>query len=348
MKNEYIFVLVCAFTLSTVFTALSAWLFPRLKVRGIIDMPDARKAHTTPTPRMAGIGMYVAYVIPMLAIWHFSTEQKGIVYGGLIALIIGALDDLFRVPAIIKLITIFMLTLLISYFGVVTKFPVPYWANIVITMIWITAITSAMNMLDHIDGLSTGVSCIAAFMYLLVSLQVGGFFWGLMSASLIGSLLGFLVFNWHPAKILMGDSGAFFLGFTLAAIGVQGEWSGSALKAAIIPVAILSVAIFDMIYVFASRWINGTTRTIKEAITHCDKDHIGHRLCSIGFGIRGSVGLVYLLAACMAFSALALRDTGPIESILIFAQMVMFYLIIFIFMYKAKKRQKCKAESAHE
>jgi UDP-GlcNAc:undecaprenyl-phosphate GlcNAc-1-phosphate transferase len=349
--SRFFTVLIFAFVLSILFTAICIWIFPSLKLPGLIDRPSARKMHTKPTPRMAGIAIYAAFVIPMLQIWWFSNEQKGIVYGGLLALIIGALDDMFRVPAIVKLITIFGLTVLISHFGVITKFPAPhpalyYWMNLGITMLWITAITSAINMLDHIDGLAGGISCLAALMYLLVSLQIGiyttenTFFWGLMSASLIGSLLGFLVFNWHPAKIFMGDSGAFFLGFTLAAVGVQGEWSESPLKAGIVPVAILSVAIFDMVYVFVTRWLNGTTRTIRKAIVHCGKDHIGHRLCDLGFSVPGSVGFILLLAGCVAFTALALRHTEPIESVLIFLQIIMFYIVIAIFMKKAATNRK--------
>jgi UDP-GlcNAc:undecaprenyl-phosphate GlcNAc-1-phosphate transferase len=182
------------------------------------------------------------------------------------------------------------------------------------------------------DGLAAGVSVIAALAYFAVSLQTGQFEWAVISLALIGSLLGFLFYNKHPAKIFMGDSGSFFLGFSLASIGIMGGWSSNPLKAMIVPIAVLSVPIFDLCFVIVSRRLNGTTKTILESINYCGKDHIGHRLNAMGFSHSVSVRVVYLVAATIAVSALLLRDTNNLQSVLLLIQIVMVYSLLVIFM----------------
>ncbi len=334
--HRYIFAFLTSMGVSTVLTAISVVLFKKLR---ILDIPNERKIHTQPIPRMGGVAIFVAFVTPMLLIMYFSTPQKGVMIGAGITLIVGALDDLFQISAVIKLACLFSLTLLLGHYDIVVNFPLPHWANIMITMLWITGVTSAMNALDHMDGLAGGVSAIAATMYLLVSIQTNQYFWGLLSISLIGSLIGYLVFNRHPAKIFMGDSGSFFLGFTLATIGVMGGWSENPIKAAIVPIAVLSLPIFDLVFVIATRRFDGTTESIKDAIVYCGKDHIGHRLVGLGFTIRQSVRFIYLIAASIAFAALALRHASTIEAGLIFTQMVFIYIIIIVFMSKRQPAQ---------
>ncbi len=332
--SQFAFAFITAAVISAAATACLIKILPKFN---IMDVPNDRKVHKTPTPRMGGIAIFVGFVIPMLWMYYFSNEQKGIMLGAGITLVIGALDDLFHISAMLKLICLFLLTLILSQYGIITNFPfLPYYMNVLITMLWLTGVTSALNALDHMDGLAGGVSAIAGTMYLIVSIQNGEYFWGLVSISLIGSLVGYLIFNRHPAKIFMGDSGSFFLGFTLASIGLMGGWSSNPVKAAIVPIVILSIPIFDLIYVIAERRLKGTTKTLVAAIKYCGKDHIGHRLCDFGFSVPGSVRFIYLIAASVAFGAIALRHAGTTEAILIFIQIICIYLIIIIFMKNKK------------
>ncbi len=335
--DQYLFALSFSFIISLLLTLLLIVVLRRLN---LVDRPDPRKIHTTPVPRMGGLAIFAGFAIPMILLMYYDTPQKGIVYGSFVALLIGAGDDLFGIPASIKLVVIFFLTLLIANYGVITSLPfhligiddqIP---NIIVTMIWLTGVTSAMNALDHMDGLAGGVSIIAAIAYLCVSLQTGQYFWGLMAVSLCGSVMGFLVFNLHPAKIFMGDCGSFFLGFCLASLGIMGGWSTNPLKSSIIPVAILSVPIFDLTFVILARRISGVTNTLKESIVYCGKDHIGHRFCDLGFSQLNAVRVIYLIAATIAISALSIRHVGIIESALLLAQIVMVYVIILILMRK--------------
>ncbi len=332
--ERYSMALAVSFTVSCALTFVSIRVLKKLK---IMDEPDPRKIHKKPIPRMGGIAIYVGFLIPMFLKMDISGPQEGIMIGSAIALMIGVFDDIWHVPATFKLISLFLLTLLIWRFGIVTDFPLAPekyrdTVNIVITMLWLTGLCSAINAIDHMDGLAAGLSAIASFSYLAVSLQSGQWIWGLMSISMIGSLLGFLVFNWHPAKIFMGDSGSFFLGFSLGAIGIMGGWSRNPIKSAIIPFAVLSIPIMDLLYVIVTRRLTGITKSLKESITYCGKDHIGHRFCRFGFTQVKSVRIIYLVSMTISISALLIRYTGELESFLLLFQILMVYIIIFILM----------------
>lgn len=332
--EKYCVTFAVSFAVSCVLTFISIYLLKRLNV---MDEPDPRKIHKKAVPRMGGIAIYVGFIVPMFIKMDFSGPQLGIMIGSAIALLIGVFDDIWHVPATFKLIFLFLLTLLIWKFGIVTNFPFPLEkyrgiVNIALTMIWLTGLCSAINAMDHMDGLATGLSTIASFTYLAVSLQSGQWIWGLMSISMIGSLLGFLLFNRHPAKIFMGDSGSFFLGFSLGAIGIMGGWSTNPVKSAIIPFAVLSIPIMDLLYVVVTRRLTGITKNLKESITYCGKDHIGHRFCRFGFTQVNSVRIIYLVSMTISISAITIRYTGEVESFLLLFQILMIYVIIFILM----------------
>ncbi len=341
--SHYGFILLASTLISLALTWLSIRVMKKINV---MDIPDERKVHTVPVPRMAGIGMYIAFAMPLIFCAHVDQAQLGLIIGGAIALVIGAIDDVHRISAVVKLISLFGLTLLMWHFGIVTNFHltrnvnIDLLINLVITMLWLTGICSAINALDHMDALAGGVSVIAATAYLAVSIISDQWIWGLVSLSLIGSLLGFLFFNRHPAKIFMGDSGSFFLGFSLAAMSIMGGWSSNSIKAVVIPIAVLSIPIFDLCYVIIARRLNGTTKSIKESIVYCGKDHIGHRLMDMGFCQVNAVRIIWLVSITVAISALTLRTTKIIESALFLVQIIMIYVILIIFMRAPNIRRK--------
>jgi len=322
----------------------------------VMDYPNHRKIHVQPVPRMAGIAIYIAFALPLVFLFSqdgLPESWQGILYGSGIALLIGCADDIWNVPAIIKLISLFLLTLFIWHFGIITNLPVckllgfnsptlNIAVNLVITMLWLVGICSAINALDHMDGLAGGVSIIAALAYFAVSMQSGQAHWALISLALMGSLLGFLCYNKYPAKVFMGDSGSFFLGFSLASIGIMGGWSENSVKAAIIPIAVLSVPIFDLCYVIIARRLNGTTNTLLESISYCGKDHIGHRLNKLGFSQVLAVSLIYLMAFSIAISALTIRQVNYLESALLLIQIIMIYVTVAVFMEVALKNRISK------
>jgi UDP-GlcNAc:undecaprenyl-phosphate GlcNAc-1-phosphate transferase len=338
--SAYLIAGIASLAISIILMPITIFLLKKINV---MDIPNQRKIHTEPIPRMAGIAMYLAFAIPVLIVAPDNIKWQGVIYGGGIALLIGCADDIWGVPALIKLISLFALTLLIWRFGIITNLPIAKMVgvedvnihiacNLVLTMLWLTGICSAVNALDHIDGLAGSVSLIAACAYLAVSIQSNQLEWAVVSLALIGSLLGFLCFNTHPAKVFMGDSGSFFLGFSLAAIGIMGGWSTNPIKAVVIPVSVLSIPIFDLCFVIISRVFNGTTNSIIEAIRYCGKDHIGHRLNKMGFSQPLSVGIVCLVSVTISVSALVIRHTLFWESLLLLIQIFMIYIILAIFM----------------
>ncbi len=335
--------------LTTVFTAFFLLLVIMpvviyfLKRFNILDIPNKRKIHTTPIPRMGGIAIYIAFAGSVMIMAPHDVKWQGIVLGAGIALLIGCVDDIWGVHAVVKLASLFALTLLIWRFGIIADLPfdkllgiqqgaLTTSCNLIVTMLWITGVCSAINALDHLDGLATTVSLIAASAYFAVSIQSHQYAWAIISLALIGSLAGFLCFNFHPAKVFMGDSGSFFLGFSLAAIGIMGGWSPNPIKAVVIPIAILSIPIFDLLFVILIRKFNGTTNSIIESIKYCGKDHIGHRLNNLGFSQPVSVLIVSLVAITVSISALTIRHTLFWESLLLLIQIFMIYVILVVFM----------------
>jgi len=339
--QHYLVVFLGALASSLFLTWLSIRVMRKFNV---MDIPDQRKIHDKPIPRMAGIGMYISFALPLLLLVPSGYAENGIVIGAGIALAIGAFDDVRGVSAVVKLVALFMLTILIWRFGVVTNFNfrLGYYGNEIInlalTMLWLTGLCSAINALDHMDGLAGGVSVIAAISYLVVSMQSQQWVWGLVSISLMGSLLGFLFFNRHPAKIFMGDSGSFFLGFSLASIGIMGGWSANPIKSVVIPISVLSIPIFDLCYVIIARRLNGTTKSLRESIVYCGKDHIGHRLMDMGFCQVKAVRIVWLTSFTVAISAITIRYTDRYESFLFLIQIIMIYVILVIFMRAPGKK----------
>jgi len=329
-----------AFLIALILMPITIHLLKRFKV---MDIPDQRKIHTAPIPRMGGIAIYAAFAVTVILVAPENIKWHGIVLGGGIALLIGCADDIWGIPAPIKLFALFALTILIWRFGIITNLPISKLVgvdselcniacNLVVTMLWLTGLCSAINAVDHMDGLAGTISLIAASAYLAVSIQSHQLAWGIISLALMGSLSGFLCFNINPAKVFMGDSGSFFLGFSLAAIGIMGGWSPNPIKAAVIPVAVLSVPIFDLIFVILTRKFKGTTNSILESIKYCGKDHIGHRLNNMGFSQRISVFIVSLVSITVAISALTIRHTLFWESLLLLIQIFMIYIILAIFM----------------
>lgn len=339
-----------ALVLSILLTALSLRILPRL---GILDQPNERKLHTRPVPRMGGVGIYVAFAVAMVMAGDLDRPRLGVVIGSGIALVIGMVDDIRGVSAVVKLVALFLLTLLMSFFEVATNLPCPVPGispglfNLVVTMLWLTGICSAMNALDHLDALAGGVAVVAALAYFAVSIQTGQEQWGLTALALLGALLGFLWYNRHPAQIFMGDSGSFLLGFGLASIGIMGGWSSDPVKASIVPVCVLSLPIFDVIFVVLFRRIRGTTHSLRESITYCGKDHFGHRLLDLGFTQVGAARVAYLLAATVAVSALVLRDTEGLEAWLLVIQIAMLYTLLTTIMLTVASRRKVPSEDDH-
>jgi len=343
--RNYIYVGCTAFVLAALLMPVAIFILRRM---GSVDDIDPNKLHDKPVVRGGGIAIFAAFAVAVLIPDYRSTPFNGVIIGSFICLVVGALDD-FRggIPAVLKLATLFAVTMILYAFDV--RLNLFQWAplDIAITMLWITGVVSAFNGLDNMDGLAGGTAIIVSAMLLTIAVQthlaVGtetSLSWfGLLAAGLIGANLGFLIYNFKPAKIFMGDSGSFFIGFTLAALAVMGEWAENRLIAATIPILILGVPLFDFSYIIVARILRGETRTLRQVIEHCGTDHLSHRLTWIGFSQRQAVLFIYLISLALGASGVLLRNSSSLfDSALGLLQGAAILVIIVILMAAANGR----------
>lgn len=325
------------------------WAIRSLRRHEILDRVSADKIHTQPTPRGGGIVIFIAFAIAVLLPDYRNNPMKGVMIGSMICLVVGAVDDLRGgVPAMIKLAALTWATLIMSLFGVQLKLFGYFPLDLFLTWLWIVGVTSAFNGIDNMDGLAGGIAVIVSAMYLAIALdahyaagtETSLSWFGLMAAGLIGANLGFLLYNFKPAKVFMGDSGSFFLGFILAALGVMGEWADSRVVACTIPLLILGVPVFDFTYILIARILKGETKTLRQVIEHCATDHLSHRLVWLGFTQRRAVLFIYLMAFALGLAGLMLRhSTRGFDSALGLAQGGAVVALIVVLMVTAGGRQ---------
>jgi len=339
-----------AFVSATAITYLTGFIIRIIaKKLGIIDQPNPDKLHRDPTPRLGGIAIFLGFIVSLILVNHYTDLPKSawiILLGAAVTMIVGAIDDLTvrrgGVPPVIKLIILFLITCALSRFGIIINLPFPYFISLLITLVWIVGITSAFNAMDNMDGLASGLALIASMTFLAVANQTGQWSWGLLAAALMGANFGFLGHNFYPAKLFMGDSGSFFLGFTLAALGIMGSWSTNPFKASLIPIIILGLPLFDLAYTIIKRHHEGLTHNLKEIITYSSQDHFSHRIKDLGFSQKNTVLLIYLISFCLSAGAFILRDTAKWEAIALFAQFILTICLIFILLRKLAQRQTIK------
>lgn len=269
-------------------------------------------------PRLGGLAIYLAFVGAFFMMLPLLTEYDknaawGILVGGSIIVLIGAIDDRFELSAKIKALgQVLAAAIVVIGFGLEIEFVnLPFgnvftmydkeWLSIIITILWIVGVTNAVNLIDGLDGLAAGVSGIAIATTLVLAVIMGNVMVILLSAALLGCVIGFLFFNFHPAKIFMGDSGALFLGFSLATISILG-FKVATLASFIVPIMILGVPLSDTFFAIVRRIVN------KKPITVADKSHLHHCLIQTGFSHRNTVLIIYGISSVFGVCAILLSQ----------------------------------------
>lgn len=310
-------------------SAWLSWLFtPWIRTlalrHGAAPPPRARDVHREPIARWGGLAIYAAFVLSLIiaaVVVHFVFHRPiaertlragiGLMLAGTLLTVMGAIDDRWELSAGKQIIVQFLCALLVLPFGVRIDFiSNPFgegtiflgWLAYPVTVLWLVAVANAVNWIDGIDGLAAGVTAIGAFTMALMAAWSKQPALTILAAALFGSLLGFLRYNFNPAKIFMGG-GAPFVGFTLASISTVGAFKAPVAVAVAVPILILALPIFDTAIVIVKRWRAG--RPIYKA----DKSHFHHRLMELGFTQRQTVLILYgiSLSLCMvAFTAFVL------------------------------------------
>ncbi len=303
----------------------------------VLDFPAMRKLHSQPTPLLGGMAIFTAFGISLLANSILDKQVVAIMAAGSLLVVIGILDDVWSMPAGVKLVAqLIAVALVIGSDVVLTLFPpsVPGQVmNGALTLLWLLGITNAMNFFDGMDGLATGLSIItAAFLGCFAATTVQPFM-GWLAAAIVGSCLGFLPFNFRPRKpaaIFLGDSGSTFLGFVLASLAVKGDWADDSIVDLAAPVLIFWIFIFDMTHITVLRIATGKVRSFQQWIAYVGRDHLHHRLEMLLHSRRKAVYLIFALSISMGLAALALRNARLQEAILLILQAAIIVLIVSI------------------
>jgi UDP-GlcNAc:undecaprenyl-phosphate GlcNAc-1-phosphate transferase len=359
----YLYLFALSFALAIIFVPLARRLAFYLNM---IDQPDpsGRKAHDQPRPLLGGLALYFAFTLALLlqmlgyqlfqnqpwfvARFQFLTEQArhffevlpkllAIWGGGTLMVALGFIDDRRGVGFSykIKFVTQILAATILVFAGVKTDFAPLTLLNAAVTIAWVVGITNAFNLLDNMDGLSAGIAMIAATIFFVITATQGQVFSAMIFALFIGAVFGFLIYNFSPAKIFMGDTGSLFLGYMLAALSITSSYvvpTSVNLLPVISPLLILSLPIFDTLSVIIIRRKEGRPIFIG------DRRHFSHRLVELGMSQRGAVIFIYLVAISIGVAASLLPYLPLWGQLLVLLQTIAIYTMITILMYVAKHK----------
>lgn len=284
---------------------------------GAIDVPDdKRRVHHKPIPRLGGLAIFYGFLISLLFFAKIDQQLRGILIGALIIVGVGILDDVKQLSALTKLAAQIVAAVVVVINDVrIEAISVPMFISesgilqlgifsIPITIAWVIIVTNAVNLIDGLDGLAVGISSIASFSLFFIAILAGEQNVAIIAAALSGGCLGFLPYNFNPAKIFMGDTGSQFLGYMLSVICIQGLFKGYVVISFIIPFLILGLPLFDTIFAILRRAVN------HKPIMGADRGHLHHRLLDSGFTQKQTVAILYVIASVLGISAVLVLEQG--------------------------------------
>jgi len=285
---------------------------------GAIDIPkDDRRMHKKPMPRIGGFAIFAGFTLTTIIFCAHTPELVAIWFGGLILVALGILDDVYRFPSLVKFVFQIAVAVIaisqgvvisnINLFGEIVIFGM--W-EIPITILWIVGLTNAINIIDGLDGLACGVSAICCASLMFVAILTGETSYALMVAILMGACLGFLPFNRsqdNPANIFMGDTGALFLGYTMAILSVEGVFKLSTVISFIVPLVIFAFPLFDTTFAFFRRIVKGKNPF------HGDRGHLHHKLIDMGFTHKQGTNILYAVCGILGIASVVFTEAASNE-----------------------------------
>jgi UDP-GlcNAc:undecaprenyl-phosphate/decaprenyl-phosphate GlcNAc-1-phosphate transferase len=322
--SMYVITFMITFLVSLLLTPIVKKLSIKIKA---VDYPGGRKLHAEVMPRLGGVAIFIATGVGYLFLDINSIYMTEIIIGAFIILLTGFLDDKYTLSPKLKFVGQLSAAIVVVSSGLlIDKVTLPFIGTVYIeylsypvTILWIVGVTNAINLIDGLDGLAAGVSSIALTSILIMAALDGRLVVVGLCLILIGSTLGFLVYNFYPAKIFMGDTGALFLGYSISIISMLGLFKNVAIFSFIIPIIVLAIPLFDTFFAIIRRILN------KRSISSPDKQHLHYCLVDLGFSHRASVLIIYLISACFGVSAIIFSYATLWSSLII-----MFFLIVFI------------------
>lgn len=277
---------------------------------GATDKPNHRKVHQKVMPRLGGLAIYISFLAGFIFLQPQSPYLIPILLGSFVIIVTGFLDDMLELSAKWKLAGQILAAGIVIAGGVQVNFiNLPFdgrldlgWFAIPLTLLWIVGITNAINLIDGLDGLAAGVSAIVLATLAGIAFMMGNMFVMALALILMGSTLGFLIYNFNPAKIFMGDTGALFLGFMISVISLLG-FKNVTLFSLLVPVIILGVPISDTLFAIIRRIVN------KQPLSAPDKSHLHHCLLRLGFSHRKTVLVIYAMSSLFGLAAVLMTQS---------------------------------------
>ncbi|MCL2592298.1 MAG: undecaprenyl/decaprenyl-phosphate alpha-N-acetylglucosaminyl 1-phosphate transferase [Defluviitaleaceae bacterium] len=320
---------------------------------GAIDYPKKRGLHTKPLPRMGGLAIFSGFIVTIFVIMPFQQEFRdrqfiGFLIGAIIIAALGALDDVRNskggLSAKIRLAVQILAALIVVLTG--TRIDVSMWPmgehlsvlSAPITIIWIVGLINAVNLIDGVDGLAAGVSSICALCLMVLCIITGSPLAVVLAATLAGSCLGFLPRNFNPAELIMGDTGATFLGYVLAVSSILGVFKSYTILVVIVAVLSMALPILDTLFAMIRRAYNG------KHIMTADRGHLHHRLIDRGYSQKQAVAILYGISLLTGIFSIAIAIRN------FFALMILgvFFLALLCVLYVYKKRTTKDTNEAKE
>ncbi len=301
---------------------------------GIVDAPDGRLKHQKePVPYFGGLAIYLAFLMSLAFTFEFRHDVLGIILGGTIVVMLGLIDDFGVLTPMTKLAGQLLAVFVLIKSGIRIEIAAwPEWLDLLLTVFWMVGLINAFNLLDIMDGLSAGIGAVAAAGLLVVALLQGDQAIAFMLAALIGSLIGFLKYNWQPARIYMGDTGAMFIGLLLGAMAMIGKYPSDHPFSLLTPVFILGVPIFDTLFVMYVRYRRGLP------IFWGSPDHIAIRLRHWGMSVRQIVWLSCLATALIGGFGLMMMTVGQELALALCAMTFVLFVVATVLLAKLDVR----------
>jgi UDP-GlcNAc:undecaprenyl-phosphate/decaprenyl-phosphate GlcNAc-1-phosphate transferase len=360
MISDLALLAALVFIVAALLSASMVWPARLLALRlGIIDNPGHRKLHSLPTARAGGIAVYFSFILVVAVGYMLAPHLLGLasigsilptsslvlkdaylvankllafVLGSTLAFAVGLADDLAggRFPVWAKIGGQVLGAVILIAAGVTTTFLPFQWMNVAVTLLWLVGMTNAFNLLDNMDGLAAGVAFVAALVLLINAWSLDEIFISLILVAFMGSLLGFLVFNVHPARIFLGDCGSLFIGYVMGSLTLLERYvthASGLLFPVLMPVLVLAVPLVDTATVVFIRLRE------RRPIYIGDNRHLSHRLVSLGFSRRRAVSILYALTFCLGLGAAALTDATLFQSVLVLMQTAGFVAVVLTLMF---------------
>lgn len=334
MENLYLTAILAAL-ISFIITPLMRKLAFFLKV---VDIPkDNRRMHNKVMPKLGGLSIYIAFVaMVLLKSGRLNSYESGIIIGASIIVFGGLLDDKYNLKPWQKLFFQVAATITIMIFGIqisIITNPISdlikyvnlnMYISIPLTILWVIGVTNAFNLIDGLDGLSAGIAFIACITMIIVAFLSGNAEPEiiLLTAILAGAILGFLPYNFNPASIFMGDTGAQLLGFLLAAISIKGATKSASAFVLAVPILALGLPIYDTIFAIIRRKVNG------KSIAEADKGHLHHRLLDKGLSQKQAVIIMYLISAILGLMAVIVFQATNQRAYMILSAVIIIIVLL--------------------